>query len=378
MIARACHCCRCCCARVATWQCRALARVQWATRPGPRRCRRDRRRCRRHDRAGHQRPDRGPRCAARRGCAGRGRGRPAAEERAGRAGAGPRDDVGDLHGVPDPPLGFVRATSWMSARALLGEGEGPSRSPACADWGCLGRADRQDGPGGRARTRRSCDAISPTVCFGLWLGESPDLVGAQIDLLRRLGVTAREVRTTLDGVRAPRTASPNGAACWWSTTSGARRPRRLSMRPALVGRVLYTTRDPNALRDVRARSAVSTSCRRGRHVSCWPHRGDDGGQAARRRRAGRRGHAGRSARDRAGRGGGRPWWARLGGGCRRAQRAAGTSSSIRMRTCSRRWGSRSRHSTPRSPRRMRRWPCMARTRGFQSRPWGGCGAICMG
>jgi hypothetical protein len=92
----------------------------------------------------------------------------------------------------------------------------------------------------------------PEGVYWVTLGERPDIVGAQIDLLDRLGVPAAEVRTTLDGIKALRGAL-TARRCLlvvddvWSA-AGAHAFDAVGPQ----GRVLYTTRDPMTLRDVGA------------------------------------------------------------------------------------------------------------------------------
>jgi hypothetical protein len=84
------------------------------------------------------------------------------------------------------------------------------------------------------------------------LGERPDLLGAQIDLLARLGAPTGGMRTTLDAIKAIEQALADRRCLLvvddvW-TAAGAQAFDVAG--PA--GRVLYTTRDHATLRDVGA------------------------------------------------------------------------------------------------------------------------------
>jgi hypothetical protein len=161
--------------------------------------------------------------------------------------------LGVIDGVPEPPLGFVARDELDELRgALLGAGEG-----AIAVTGARGLG--LHGQGGIGKTvlaavlarDRVVRRHFPDGVFWVTVGESPDLVGAQIDLLTRLGGPAGPVRTTLDGVRALRDALADRRCLIvvddvWSAAAahafGVAGPE---------GRVLYTTRDPSVLREVR-------------------------------------------------------------------------------------------------------------------------------
>jgi hypothetical protein len=161
---------------------------------------------------------------------------------------------GALDGVPDAPLGFVQRDEFSELRAaLLAAGDG-----AMAITG--GQGLGLHGQGGIGKTVLAAALARDTLLrrhfpdgvYWVTLGERPDLVGAQIDLLERLGVTAGEVRTTLDGVSALRDALSDRRCLLvvddvWSAAAA-----QAFAVTGREGRVLYTTRDPRALRDVRA------------------------------------------------------------------------------------------------------------------------------
>ena len=163
-------------------------------------------------------------------------------------------DEAELDGVPNPPLGFVRRDELNQLRAaLLAAGEG-----AMAITGAQGLG--LHGQGGIGKTVLAVALARDTLLrrhfpdgiYWVTLGERPDLVGAQLDLLARVEVRAGEVRSTLDGVKALRETLADRRCLIvvddvWSAAAAqafdATGPQ---------GRVLYTTRDPAALRDVRA------------------------------------------------------------------------------------------------------------------------------
>jgi TIR domain/NB-ARC domain len=118
---------------------------------------------------------------------------------------------GGLAGVPDPPIGFVQRDELDELRAvLLGAGDG-----AMAITG--GQGLGLHGQGGIGKTVLAAALARdpllrrhfPDGVYWVTLGERPDLVGAQLDLLERLGAPAAEV--PYDARRRP---------------SAARRPRR--------------------------------------------------------------------------------------------------------------------------------------------------------
>ena len=162
--------------------------------------------------------------------------------------------VGVMDGVPEPPLGFVAREELDELRgALLGAGDG-----AIAITG--GEALGLHGQGGIGKTVLAATlARDPVVhrhcpdgVFWITVGERPDLVSTQIELLHRLGAPAGEHRTTLDGVRALRDALADRRCLLvvddvWSAAAA-----QAFDVTGPQGRVLYTTRDPAALRDVRA------------------------------------------------------------------------------------------------------------------------------
>jgi hypothetical protein len=160
---------------------------------------------------------------------------------------------GALDGVPAAPLGFVERDELQDLRgALLGAGEG-----ALAITGAVGLG--LHGQGGIGKTvlaaalarDRVVRQHFPDGVFWVTLGETPDLVASQIGLIERVGASGEDVRTTLDGVRALRVAL-GGRRCLvvvddvWSAAAA-----QAFDVTGPVGRVLYTTRDLDALRDVR-------------------------------------------------------------------------------------------------------------------------------
>ena len=163
------------------------------------------------------------------------------------------ESLGGMDEVPDAPLGFVMRGELDGLRTLLlGEGQG--------GLAITGAGLGLHGQGGIGKTvlaaalardglvRRSF----PDGVYWVELGESPDLVGAQIDLLDRLGAPTAEVRSTLDAATALRNTVADRRCLLviddvWSAAAAqafeVTGPR---------GRVLYTTRDPRTLCDVHA------------------------------------------------------------------------------------------------------------------------------
>jgi hypothetical protein len=163
-------------------------------------------------------------------------------------------DFGVLDGVPQLPHEFVAREELLELRhALLGAGEGGLGITGSRGLGIHGQ-------GGIGKTvlaaalARDDDVRGSFPDGVLWvtLGERPDLVGAQIDLLKRLGAPIEGVASTLDGVRALRDAL-GARRCLgviddvWSAAAA-----QAFDATGAVGRVLYTTRDPATLREVRA------------------------------------------------------------------------------------------------------------------------------
>ena len=92
----------------------------------------------------------------------------------------------------------------------------------------------------------------PDGIYWVTVGEHPDLVAAQLQLLARLGAAAYGVRSTLDGANALRAALAERRVLVvvddvWSAAAA----QAFDVTGA-AGRVLYTTRDPATLRAVRA------------------------------------------------------------------------------------------------------------------------------
>ena len=162
--------------------------------------------------------------------------------------------VGELHGVPDTPLGFVVRDELAEFRAaLLAGGQDAIAITGGEGLGLYGQ-------GGIGKTVLAAalardDELRPHFPDGVYwitLGERRDLLAAQIDLLARLHAPAGDVRTTLDGKNALTNALVDRRCLlivddvWTAAAAQAfavTGPR---------GRVLYTTRDAATLRDVRA------------------------------------------------------------------------------------------------------------------------------
>ena len=162
--------------------------------------------------------------------------------------------VGALDGVPDAPLGFVERDELAELRAaLLAGGEGTIAITGSGGLGLYGQGGIGKTVLAAALARdRELRRHFPDGVYWIALGERPDLLGAQIDLLSRLGVPAGEVRTTLDGVKALKRALASRRCLLvvddvW-TVAGA---QAFDVTGPL-GRVLFTTRDPATLRDVGA------------------------------------------------------------------------------------------------------------------------------
>jgi len=162
-------------------------------------------------------------------------------------------EMGTIDGVPEPPPGFVERGELEALRAgLVGAGAG-----ALAITG--GRGLGLHGQGGIGKTVLAArlardEALRSHLRDGVYwvtVGQSSDLVGLQIALLKRLGVHGHAVRTTIDGARALRAALA-GRRCLlvvddvWSAAAA-----QAFDVTGPEGRVLYTTRDPATLRDVR-------------------------------------------------------------------------------------------------------------------------------
>ncbi|MGH2941653.1 MAG: NB-ARC domain-containing protein [Solirubrobacteraceae bacterium] len=163
--------------------------------------------------------------------------------------------VGRLDGVPKPPLGgFVERPELAECRsALLAGGRDAVAITGSEGLGLYGQ-------GGIGKTvlaaaiardgevrRHFSDGV-----YWMSLGEHPDLLGAQIDLLARLGVPAGELRTTLDGSKALERALADRRCLLVVDDVWTAAAAQAFAVVGAAGRVLYTTRDAATLRDVRA------------------------------------------------------------------------------------------------------------------------------
>jgi WD40 repeat protein len=163
-------------------------------------------------------------------------------------------ELGKHDGVPELPHGFVARDELVELRgALLGAGEG-----GLAITG--GRGLGIHGQGGIGKTVLAAalardEQVRSHFPDGVWwvtVGERPDLVGAQIDLLERLGAPTEGVRSTLDALGVLRDALRDQRCLVvvddvWSAAAA-----QAFDATDEAGRVLYTTRDPAVLRDMRA------------------------------------------------------------------------------------------------------------------------------
>jgi WD40 repeat protein len=167
----------------------------------------------------------------------------------------PAAHQGSLSGVPEAPLGFVPREELDELRAALTEaGEGAIAITGGSSLGLHGQGGIGKTVLAAALARDPLVRHSfPDGVFWVTLGESPDLIATQIDLLARVGGTGAEVHNTLDGVNALRDALAERLCLVivddvWSAAAAqafdVTGPR---------GRVMYTTRNPGTLRDVGAR-----------------------------------------------------------------------------------------------------------------------------
>jgi WD40 repeat protein len=164
---------------------------------------------------------------------------------------------GSLHGVPPPPPTYVERAELTTLKSALLEG----------DAGLVGITGNVQALGlhGQGGIGKSVLATAlahdlsvvhhfPDGLFWVTLGESADIVAAQIDLLRQRGVEESEIRSASQGTKALR-AALDGRRCLlivddvWSDAAA----RAFDVAGAR-GRVLYTTRDRAVLRAVGARS----------------------------------------------------------------------------------------------------------------------------
>ena len=161
--------------------------------------------------------------------------------------------LGELDGVPALPPTFV-------ARAELDELRHALLTAATGAAGVAGEPLGLHGEGGIGKTVLASalareDLIRshfPDGIFWVTAGEEPDLVAAQIDLLKRLGVDGPEPHSPTQGLALLRTTLAERRVLLvvddvWSDAA-ARAFRATGPR----GRVLYTSRDPRVLTSVRA------------------------------------------------------------------------------------------------------------------------------
>jgi WD40 repeat protein len=161
--------------------------------------------------------------------------------------------AGELYEVPPLPVGFVARDELNELRAtVLDTGSGAI--------GITGRAVGLHGQGGIGKSvlaaalardpmvrRHFCDGV-----YWVTVGQHGDLVSTQRRLLDRLGVAHGELRSAAQG-SALLAEALSDLRCLlvvddiWSTAAGA---AFRSIGP--LGRVLYTTRDPNVLEGVGA------------------------------------------------------------------------------------------------------------------------------
>ncbi|MDQ3030376.1 MAG: NB-ARC domain-containing protein, partial [Actinomycetota bacterium] len=166
---------------------------------------------------------------------------------------GPQGRPGKLHDVPPLPPAFVAREELAGLRdAVLRAGDGAV--------GITGKALGLHGEGGIGKTVLAAalardEAVRrhfPDGLFWVTVGERGDLVAAQIELLAKLGVAHRDLRSATQGLALLREALA-GRRCLlvvddvWSTAAAAAF-RAVGPR----GRVLYTTRDAAVLQAIGA------------------------------------------------------------------------------------------------------------------------------
>ena len=162
--------------------------------------------------------------------------------------------LGELHGVPEPPRAMVARKELAALRkAVLGVGDGVV--------GVTGAALGVHGQGGIGKTVLAAalardDAVRrhfPDGVFWVTVGERGDLVAAQIGLLDHLGAPHPQLRSASQGLALLRQALADRRSLlvvddvWSAAAAAAFR----ASGPA--GRVLYTTRDAAVLEGVAPR-----------------------------------------------------------------------------------------------------------------------------
>ena len=154
-------------------------------------------------------------------------------------------DSGALHNVPPLPQTYIAREELSDLRRTLLAGED-------GVVGVTGRLVGFQGAGGIGKTVLASalardDEVRrhfPDGVFWVTIGESGDLVAAQIELLAAAG--GRASGAAYDGRRALRCCARRwrtAAACWWSMTCGRSALREAFRAAGPRGRVLYTTRD---------------------------------------------------------------------------------------------------------------------------------------
>jgi WD40 repeat protein len=164
--------------------------------------------------------------------------------------------LGRLDGVPGLPRGFVSRPELDGLRQVVLGPDGAA--------GVTGRALGMAGQGGIGKTVLAAalardDSIRrhfPDGVFWVTVGEQADLVASQIALLERIGVPRPQLRSAAEGAQALREALA-GQQCLLVADDVWSAEAAMAFRvTGPQGRVLYTSRDPAALRDVAA--AVTT------------------------------------------------------------------------------------------------------------------------
>ena len=173
---------------------------------------------------------------------------------AGAPALGASSGLGALDGVPQAPLAFVEPDELGElCSALLAGGE---NTVAITGGGGLGLY----GQGGIGKTVLAAALARdeqlrrhfPDGVYWVSLGERPDLLGAQLDLLARLGMSAGELRTTLDAIKALEQALADQRCLLIVDDVWTAAAAQAFDVAGPAGRVVYTTRNPATLRDVGA------------------------------------------------------------------------------------------------------------------------------